>query len=112
MFRQARWRLTLWFAGTAAMIVGVIGFAVFASARAALFDGVNDDLEARAQREVLRPLAARAINPEIQGVLQIATAGGYFYAITREDGTLLQATRNVEEEGLASAAELTAPAGG
>jgi signal transduction histidine kinase len=112
MFRQARWRLTLWFAGTAAMIVGVIGFAVFASARAALFDGVNDDLEARAQREVLRPLAARAINPEIQGVLQIATAGGYFYAITREDGTLLQATRNVEEEGLASAAELTAADGG
>ena len=106
MFRQARWRLTLWFAAAVVLIVAVIGVAVFASARAALFDGVDDDLEARAQREVLRPLKARAINPEIQGVLEIATAGGYFYAITREDGTLLQGTRNIEDAGLAGVEEL------
>lgn len=106
MFQQARWKLTLWFAGTVTVIFGVIGIAIFASAGKALFDGVDSDLEARAQREVLRPLAGRGFDPSAQGILQLATAGGYFYAITDQDGTLLQSTSNVEVGGLASVEDL------
>jgi signal transduction histidine kinase len=69
-------------------------------------DGVNDDLRARAQREVLRPLAAQRLDPFTQGQLEIATAGGYFYAITRPDGTLVTGTANIEAAGLAAVKEL------
>jgi signal transduction histidine kinase len=106
MFARARLRLSLWFAATVAVIVGVIGVAVFATARTALMDGVNDDLRARAQREVLRPLAAQRLDPFTQGQLEIATAGGYFYAITRPDGTLVTGTANIEAAGLAAVKEL------
>jgi signal transduction histidine kinase len=106
MFQQARWKLTLWFAGTVTVIFGVIGIAIFASAGKALFDGVDSDLEARAQREVLRPLAGRGLDPSAQGILQLATAGGYFYAITDQNGALLQSTSNVEVGGLASVEDL------
>ena len=106
MFQQARWKLTLWFAGTVAVIFGLIGVAVFLSARQALFNGVDDDLEARAQREVLAPLAAQRFDPFVQGQLEIAMAGGYFYAITRTDGTVWSGTPNIEAHGLAAAEEL------
>jgi len=112
MFQQARWKLTLWFAGTVAVIFGVIGIAIFASAGKALFDGVDSDLEARAQREVLGPLAGQPLNPEAQGILQVATAGGYFYAITDQNGVLVKSTSNVEAGGLAPVAELPDAASG
>jgi signal transduction histidine kinase len=112
MFQQARWKLTLWFAGTVAVIFGVIGIAIFASAGKALFDGVDSDLEARAQREVLGPLAGQPLNPEAQGILQVATAGGYFYAITDQNGVLVKSTSNVEAGGLAPVAELPDAANG
>jgi signal transduction histidine kinase len=106
MFAQARWRLSLYFAATVAVIVVVIGIAVFATARTALMDGVNDDLRARAQREILRPLAAQRLDPFTQDQLEIATAGGYFYAITRPDGTVVTGTANIEEAGLAGVDKL------
>jgi len=108
MFQQARWKLALWFAGTVAVIFGVIGVAIFASAGKALFDGVDSDLEARAQREVLLPLAGGRFDPGGQGAIQIATAGGYFYAITDQEGTVLRSTSNADVEGLAPVEELPA----
>jgi signal transduction histidine kinase len=112
MFQRARWRLTLWFAGTVALIFVVIGVAVFATARQALFDGIDDDLESRARREVLAPLAAQRFDPIGQEVLQFVTAGGYFYAITNESGELVSYTSNVDPESLVSSEQLPAPGSG
>jgi signal transduction histidine kinase len=106
VFQQARWKLTLWFTGVVAVIFAVIGIAIFITAGRALFDGVDSDLEARAQREVLRPLAGQALNPEAQGALEIATSGGYFYAITTDSGSVLRATGNVDPAVLAAASQL------
>ena len=95
--------------GTVAVIFGVIGIAIFASAGKALFDGVDSDLEARAQREVCdRWPDGRLIRSP--GDLQIATAGGYFYAITDQNGEMLLSTGNVAVEGLVPTGDLP-PAG-
>jgi len=98
----------LFFAGVVAVILALIGVAVLSAARTALFDGVNDDLESRAQRE-LRPLAERPLasgqlpdTPVPPGL----TAGGYFFAFVLRDGTLLRKSDNVDEEGLAGASDI------
>jgi signal transduction histidine kinase len=109
LFQQARWKLTLWFTAVVAVIFAVVGIAIFVYAGRALFDGVDSDLEARAQREVLRPLASQILNPEDQGALEIATAGGYSYAITTDTGQILRATGNVDPEGLAEVSQLPSP---
>jgi len=112
MFGQARWRLTLWFAGGLALILAVIGGAVFLTARAVLFDQVNDDLEARAGRE-LRPLATRLLETARAGrpldeltIGPAFTAGGYFYALASDDGTAIGSTPNTDPEGLATTNDL------
>ncbi len=102
MFDKARLRLALFFAIVVAVILVLIGLAVLSAARASLFDGVNDDLEARAQQR-LGPLAEslRAGNqPADARLFQGLTAGGYFYAFVRQDGTVLRMSENVDEEGL------------
>ncbi len=104
MFGKARWRLTLWFAGVVVVILMVIGGAVLLSAREALFDGVNDDLHAR---------AAPFFEP-IAGVKQLRdirlgpafTAGGYFYAVAREDGTVIRSSDNTDVDGLPGAEQI------
>ena len=104
LFDRARLRLTLFFALVVTVILVLIGVAVLSAARASLFAGVNDDLEARAQRE-LRPLAERlrAGDQPANGVVpQAFTAGGYFYAFVRQDGVAVIKSANTEEEGLAS----------
>lgn len=108
MFSRARLRLTLWFAGSVALILVVIGSAVFLSARAAVLSGVNDDLEARARREVLRPLTAqgRPFDPRNELLLDLVTAGGYFYAILAPTGAVLQQTPNLDPTGLPDAEAL------
>jgi len=107
VFSRARWRLTLWFAGALALILAVTGGAVFLTARAVLFDQVNDDLRARSSLEI-RPLTTRLM--EMTGRGQPArgvaigpafTAGGYFYALVAEDGAILAATANTDPDGLA-----------
>ncbi len=108
MFDKARLRLTLFFAIVVAVILALLGVAVLSAARASLFDGVNDDLEARAQRE-LRPLAERLLTsdqPRNVAVPQALTAGGYFYAVARENGNVVVKSENVDEEGLASAKDI------
>lgn len=102
MFDKARLRLALFFAIVVAVILAVIGVAVLSAARASLFDGVDDDLEARAQRELV-PLA-EGLRGGGQGpglrALQALTAGGYFYAFVREDGTIVRQSANVDDDGL------------
>ena len=108
MFDKARLRLTLFFAIVVAVILGLLGVAVLGAARASLFDGVNDDLEARAQRE-LRPMAEQlriTDQPRPLSVPRGFTAGGYFYAAAKENGALVLKSENVDEEGLPDADEV------
>ncbi|HEV8574051.1 MAG TPA: HAMP domain-containing sensor histidine kinase [Dehalococcoidia bacterium] len=108
MFGRARWRLTLWFAGTLAVIIVVISAAVLYTGRRVLFDQVDDDLVARAERES-RPLAERLIQRvrnggQLSGV-EIGpafTAGGYFYAVSGPNGNVIGSTANADPAGLAS----------
>ncbi len=84
MFTSARWRLTLWFAAALALILVVVGIAVYFTTRTALFDQVDDSLRSRAGQEA-RLLASRLLVPRPQhGPMQDVvvgpafTAGGYF----------------------------------
>ncbi len=107
MFDKARLRLALFFAIVVAVILALIGVAVLSAARASLFDGVNDDLEGRAQRE-LKPLGERLLagGQQDDGVPQALTAGGYFYAFVRENGKVVRMSENVDEEGLPDADDI------
>ena len=83
MFSTARWRLALWFAGVFAVLLVLIGAAVFFSTRTALYAQVNSDLSARADRIVetgVGPSGGFA-GPGRQDVFYFATGGGYFYRI-------------------------------
>ena len=108
MFTSTRWRLTISFVAALAVILSVIGVAVFFTARAALFDAVDDGLRSRATTEV-RLLAPR-LGPQGRAQQPLAnvivgptfTAGGYFYALVNRDGELLAGTPNVDPSGLAS----------
>jgi signal transduction histidine kinase len=107
LFSRARWRLTLSFAGVLALIIVLIGAAVFLTARRVLFDQVNDDLTARAERET-RPLAERILQRGRGGLTEggigpAFTAGGYFYAVAAANGTVLASTSNADPAGLADA---------
>ncbi len=112
MFGRARWRLTLWFAAGMALIVALIAVAVYGTARTVLFRQVNNDLQARAQREI-GPLAERVV-VRIHGGggiedVQLGpafTAGGYFYALAADDGQVLRQTANTDPDGLAEAQEV------
>lgn len=112
MFSRARWRLTFFFTGVVAVILIFIGVAVLSASRTALFDGVNDDLEGRAQRE-LRPLGEQLLQRLRRGdrlqdptVPPALTAGGYFFAFVREDGTILAKSANIDEAGLAALGDI------
>jgi hypothetical protein len=77
----------------------LIGAAVFLSARRMLFDQVNDDLVARAERESI-PLVERLLQRVRDGGqlrdIKIGpnfTAGGYFYAVATADGAVIGSTR-------------------
>jgi len=118
MFSTARWRLTIWFAAVVIVILGVIGVAVLFTTRASLFDQVNSDLEDRVNRGTLAslvglPLRDRPIDrtfPNIQALEEaldeLATAGGYFYALVSPNGDVRQHTSNVDLEGLANLDDL------
>jgi signal transduction histidine kinase len=112
MFGRARWRLTLSFAGVLALIIILIGAAVFVTARRLLFDQVNDDLTARAERES-RPLTERLLQQARNGgqlsgvnIGPAFTAGGYFYAVANANGTLIASTANADPAGLADQASI------
>lgn len=108
MFTSTRWRLTVSFVAVLALILSVIGVAVFFTARAVLLDAVDDSLRSRATTELrllaprlrqqgrpLQPLANVIVGPAF-------TAGGYFYALVDRDGELVVGTPNVDPSGLAS----------
>jgi len=112
VFGRARWRLTLSFAGVLALIIVLIGAAVLYTGHRVLFDQVNDDLTARAERES-RPLAERLLqrirNGDTPAGVDIGpafTAGGYFYAVTNANGDVIGSTANADPAGLAEQAAI------
>jgi len=108
MFASTRWRLTISFVAALAVILAVLGVAVFFVARAALFDAVDDSLRSRATTEVrlLVPRLHQQGRPQQPPATVIVgpafTAGGYFYALVDRDGELVAGTPNVDPSGLAS----------
>jgi two-component system sensor histidine kinase CiaH len=108
MFASTRWRLTISFVAVLALILSVLGVAVFFITRAVLFDAVDDNLRSRATTEVrlLAPRLPQQIGPQQRPVNVIVgptfTAGGYFYALVDRDGELLAGTSNVDPNGLAN----------
>jgi signal transduction histidine kinase len=117
MFSRARWRLTIWFAAVVIVILGVIGVAVIFTTRASLFDQVNSDLEDRVNRGTLASLVGiprdrTSDRPflNLQGLEdaldQLATAGGYFYALVSPNGEVREHTSNVDVQGLAGLDDL------
>ncbi len=118
MFSRARWRLTLWFAGSLALILAVIGVSVYLIARAILFGQVDGDLKDRARRE-LSVLPARLVEQVRRGQrpinIQLGTgsmAGGYFYALVTPDTSLLASTIPIEPQELPGVETLQKTAGG
>jgi signal transduction histidine kinase len=117
VFSRARWRLTIWFAAAVIVILALIGVAVLFTTRASLFDQVNSDLEDRVNRGTLASLVGiprdRTFDrtfPNIQGLEEaldeLATAGGYFYALVSPNGDVREHTSNVDIEGLADLDDL------
>ena len=117
MFSRARWRLTIWFAAAVIVILALIGVAVLFTTRASLFDQVNSDLEERVNRGTLASLVGiprdRGFDrtfPNIRGLEEalddLATAGGYFYALVSPNGDIREQTSNVDVEGLAELDDL------
>ncbi len=108
MFTSARWRLTLWFVGALALILVVVGVAVYFTTRAVLFNEVDDNLRSRAEQE-FRLLGPRIIARGPRGgvvrdvvIGPAFTAGGYFYALVDRESNLIVSTANVDPSGLAS----------
>jgi len=118
MFASTRWRLTLWFVAVLALILTVLGVVVFFTARAVLFDAVDDNLRSRATTEVrqLTPRLGLQVRPQqpLQNVVvgPVFTAGGYFYALVDRDGEVVAGTSNVDPEGLASQETIEKALGG
>ncbi len=108
MFTSTRWRLTISFVAVLALILSVIGVAVFFTARAVLFDAVDDSLRSRATTEIrlLVPRLHQQGRPQQPPATVIVgpafTASGYFYALVDRDGELVAGTPNVDPSGLAS----------
>ena len=106
MFGAARWRFTLWFTLALAVILVLIGAAVYFTTRAVLLNQVNSDLESRTGQEqrVLLPRLRGGGRDGPGGDIVIGpafTSGGYFYALSRPDGELITSTANVDPAGLA-----------
>ena len=87
-----------------AAILAVIGVAVFFTAREALFNQVNNDLEGRAQPlfQDLRDRANRGLGPPGLTVARAFTAAGYSYAVVNADGQILAESPNLDPDALAS----------
>ena len=117
MFSAARWRLALWFAGAFAVILVLIGSAVYVVTRASLYDQVDDDLRTRNSvllSTLIRDFPGRG--PRIQRdefrfAARLLSAGGYSAAIVVEGEDEPVGTENIEEIAIPSFEALLAEVG-
>jgi signal transduction histidine kinase len=109
LFSRARWRLTLWFAGAFAIILILIGGAVYVTERTTLMNNVDSDLQVRSQR-LLDSATGRGpgiFDPEQRGAFNFATVGGYFYVITGPQGNVFSASESANQVTLPTVTELS-----
>jgi Signal transduction histidine kinase len=90
LFGKARWRLTLWFAGSFAIILILIGLAVYFSARQSILGQVRDDLHQQSDAVVARH--GPGSNIESQDLLDVISASGSFWVETDLDGKILNSS--------------------
>jgi signal transduction histidine kinase len=107
LFSTARWRLALWFAGVFAVLLVLIGSAVFFSTRATLLAQVNDDLATRSNRVVAAAGSPGGVfNLTRPGAFNQATSGGYFYKIITPEGGGIFASDGAPDQGLPDGTEI------
>ena len=119
MFSAARWRLALWFAGAFAVILLLIGGAVYFTTRAALYDQVDDDLRTRSAalqdtliRQFRGPLGSGIQRDEFQFAARLLSAGGYSASLVVEGEDDPVGTANAEEIAIPSFEDLESEIGG
>jgi signal transduction histidine kinase len=110
VFNRARLRLTIWFAGAFAAILVIIGVAVLFTTRAAIYDQVNDDLQARAN-PLFRSAFGPRFDPSRVVVEQFATAGGYSWILVDSQGVPVDGSPGHEELELPPGEELASETG-
>ncbi|MEO8457720.1 MAG: ATP-binding protein [Chloroflexota bacterium] len=93
MFNRARWRLTIWFAGVFAIIILIIGGAVYVSARQSILGQVRDDLHGQ-----ITAVVGRGSNSNIgaEDILAVVRASGSFWIETDANGNILDSSQGVE----------------
>lgn len=106
MFSQARWRLTLWFAGAFAVLFVLLGSAVYFTEQRSLYDNVDSDLRVRSTRLLQSVRGGGGLFDPGNRNVQFATAGGYFYAITGANGTL-SASESADQISLPTISDLS-----
>ncbi len=118
MFSAARWRLALWFAGAFAVILLLIGGAVYFTTRAALYDQVDDDLRTRSAalqdtliRQFRGPVGSGIQRDEFQFAARLLSAGGYSAALVVEGEHDPVGTANAEEIAIPSFEDLDSDIG-
>ncbi len=103
MFSRARWRLTLWFAGAFAIILVVIGSAVYFTARQSLLSQVRDDL----QRQTDAVIAAQQPGQGGPGprfdpdaILSVLSASGSFWVLLDANGDIADQSQAIDKDQL------------
>jgi signal transduction histidine kinase len=120
MFNAARWRLAFYFAAAFAVIIVLLGGAIMLSARASLYDQVNDDLKDRTERlqhslrqsaggQIDGPFVRRFPLEDFQRDAGALGATGYQAALTAPNVFLR--TVNYEDAGLPQYNELAQEVG-
>ncbi len=106
MFNRARWRLTLWFAAAFAIILIVIGGAVYFTARQSVLDQVKSDLQKQSDAVVAAQESeeggpggpAVALNPNT--ILRVLSASGSFWVLVGDDGSVRDSSAAIQTENL------------
>jgi two-component system, OmpR family, sensor histidine kinase CiaH len=106
LFNKARWRLTLWFAAAFAIILLLIGGAVYFTARQSLMSQVRTDL----QRQSDAVLAAQPQSDDLGGpprfnvdqaaIRRVLSASGSFSVVVNDAGNVVDYSPNLVVDNL------------
>jgi signal transduction histidine kinase len=106
LFGRARWRLTLWFAGAFAVILIVIGGAVYVTARQSLLSQVRTDLQRQSDAVLATQLSddatngPRGIRLDPSAILRVLSASGSFWVLTDKDGAIVDSSTAIQRTDL------------
>jgi two-component system sensor histidine kinase CiaH len=106
LFGRARWRLTLWFAAAFAVILLVIGGAVYFTARQSLMSQVRTDLRHQSDAVIAAQASddvttgPRGIRLDPTAILRILSASGSFWVLTDKDGAIVNSSAAIQRTDL------------